>query len=89
MDNITKLRLSTKRRVEEAIQNKYGKRFTVEFFGSIQYVDSIIDKNDLADHYMFFSYGVSLPKSDLDLVIVVSPDSLSQLVIFRFLKGLN
>lgn len=48
-----------------------------------------IDKNDLADHYMSFSYGVSLPKSDLDLVIVVSPDSLSQLVIFRFLKGLN
>ena len=35
------LRLATKDRVEKVIHNKYGKRFSVEFFGSIQYVDWI------------------------------------------------
>ena len=38
-DSITKLRYFTKDRVEEAIRRKYGIRFTVEFFGSIRYVD--------------------------------------------------
>lgn len=36
---ITKLRIATKNRVEGAIRQKYGSRFSVEFFGSIQYVD--------------------------------------------------
>jgi hypothetical protein len=35
---VTKLRFATKGSVEGAIRNKYGKRFTVEFFGSIRYV---------------------------------------------------
>ena len=42
-----RLRLGTKNRVEEVIQNKYGKRYTVEFFGSIRYVDWILIKMTL------------------------------------------
>jgi hypothetical protein len=34
-----KLRREIKNKVEKAIRNKYGDRFKVEFFGSIQYVD--------------------------------------------------
>lgn len=38
-EKITKLRLAAKNRVEQAIRKKFGSRFNVEFFGSIQYVD--------------------------------------------------
>lgn len=38
-DGIFEKRLATKCRVEGAVRKKYGNRFTVEFFGSIQYVD--------------------------------------------------
>ena len=48
------LRRQTIRRVQEAIQSKFGPKYRVRAFGSTQ-------------------YGVSTPKSDLDLAIVVSP----------------
>lgn len=40
------------------------------------------------DYYMSFSYGVANPKSDLDLVVIVSSDTLSQ-VVFQFSQVLN
>lgn len=34
---ITELRLAAKNRVEGAVRKKFGRRFSVEFFGSVRY----------------------------------------------------
>lgn len=47
------LRFKTIKRIQDIIQYRYGRQYTVEAFGSTR-------------------YGVSLPSSDLDLVIIVS-----------------
>lgn len=41
-DELLKLRLAAKHRVELAIRHHFGNRFHVEFFGSIQYVQQVI-----------------------------------------------
>lgn len=67
---VTRMRLGVKKRVEQAIQVRFGRKYTVEFFGSTW----------CALHILFclcflnscVSYGVSHLDSDLDMVVIVS-----------------
>lgn len=73
-NELYKLRSGTKKKVETVIRRKYGNRYSVRFFGSVQYVKWIHSPMNVAD-YRRLSYGVSYPNSDLDMVVIVSPNT--------------
>lgn len=63
-------RLSTLNRAQQAIKRNYGSKYKIELFGSVRYV-VISDTfcRDLDEVYL--RYGITLPRSDLDMTIIV------------------
>jgi hypothetical protein len=68
--DVTRMRLGVKRRVEQAIQMSFGRKYTIEFFGSTRCALYILFCLCFLTPYV--RYGVSYLDSDLDMVVIVS-----------------
>ena len=66
---IHRRRLRTLNRAQQAIQRKYGAKYKIELFGSVRYAVTS-DPLAMIDG-IYLRYGVALPKSDLDMSIIV------------------
>ena len=81
-DSVILRRGETTRRVQEAIQRRFGSKYTVELFGSTRCVVELLR---FRPNWATVRYGVSYPSSDLDMIILVSffRHEISMLIRFR------